>query len=78
MPKKPKDTPLSEQLRKIIEAVPISRYRIAKEAKVDASQIHRFLNGKGKLTTDSLDRIGQVLKLHLTSELKQSNEETKE
>lgn len=54
---------LSEQLRDIIENGPVTRYRIAKESGVDASQLHRFVNGTGKLTTDSLDKIGAVLGL---------------
>jgi hypothetical protein len=54
---------LSEQLRDIIENGPVTRYRIAKESGVDASQLHRFVNKTGKLTTDSLDKIGAVLKL---------------
>jgi len=54
---------LSEQLRDIIEAGPVTRYRLSKEAAVDASQLCRFVKGKGRLTTDSLDRIGEVLRL---------------
>ena len=56
---------LSDQLRDIIERGPITRYRIAQESGVDASQLHRFVNGTGRLTTDSLDRIGSVLKLRI-------------
>ena len=60
----------SDQLRDIIEQGP-SRYRIAKESGVDASQLLRFMNGTGGLTTDSLDKIGDILKLRITSELEQ-------
>ena len=59
---------LSEQLRAIIENGPVTGYRIAKESGVDASQLHRFVNGTGRLTTDSLDRIGAVLKLRFTQD----------
>jgi len=65
MPRRRKLPPLSEQLRKIIEDGPVSRYRISKESGVDASQLLRFVKGRGRLTTDSLDRIGLVLGLRL-------------
>ena len=54
---------LSEQLRSIIEQGQMSRYEISKRSGVDASQLHRFVTGKGRLTTDSLDRVGEVLGL---------------
>lgn len=56
---------LSDQLRHIIEAGELSRYAIAKRSGVDASQLHRFIRGTGRLTTDSLDKIGAVLGLRL-------------
>ena len=59
--------PLSEQLRKLIKDSELSRYEIAKRSEVDASQLHRFVNGTGRLTTDSLDRIGEVLGLSFTT-----------
>ena len=59
---------LSDQLRAIIADSELSRYEIAKRSKVDASQLHRFVWGKGKLTTDSLDRIGRVLGLRLVQD----------
>jgi len=68
---KRKPRPLSEQLRRLIEQGPLTRYRIAKDSGVDASQLLRFVHGRGKLTTDTLDRIGDVLKLRITSELEQ-------
>ena len=54
---------LSDQLRTIIEKGSMSRYEISKRSGVDASQLHRFVNGTGRLTTDSLDKIGAVLRL---------------
>ena len=46
----------------------MTRYRLSKEAAVDASQLCRFVQGKGRLTTDSLDRIGEVLRLRLVQD----------
>ena len=63
MPKRRKPRPLSEQLRRLIKTSSMSRYRIAKDSGVDAGQLHRFVNGRGRLTTDSLDKIGEVLQL---------------
>ena len=60
---------LSDQLRDIIRNGPLTRYRIAKDSGVDASQILRFMRGDGRLTNDSLDKIGEVLKLRIVSDL---------
>ena len=68
---KRKSIALSEQLRRLIEDGPLTRYRIAQESRVDASQLFRFVNGTGRLTTDSLDKIGDVMKLQITTELEQ-------
>ena len=56
---------LSDQLRKILVSGPITRYRLSKEAGVDQGQLSRFVLGKGQMTFNTLDRIGQVLKLRL-------------
>jgi len=67
--KRTKSKALSDQLRDIIKSGPLSRYRIAKDSGVDASQLLRFVRGDGRLTNDSLDKIGEVLKLRLVSDL---------
>lgn len=54
---------LSDQLRRLIEDSPMSRYRLSKESGVDASQLCHFIKGTRRLTNDSIDRIGEVLKL---------------
>ena len=59
---------LSDQLRHIIETGELSRYEIAKRSGVDASQLHRFVRGTGRLTTDSLDKIGAVLNLRFVQD----------
>ncbi len=68
MARKRKNKRLSDQLRDIIENGPMTRYQIAKESGVDASQLHRFVNETGRLTTDSLDKIAAVLKLRIVVE----------
>jgi len=56
---------LSDQLRAIIDDGRQTRYRVSKLAKVDGAQLHRFMNGTGRLSSDSMDRIGQALGLRL-------------
>ena len=69
--KQAKPKTISDQLRDIIATGLLSRYRIAKDSGVDASQLLRFMRGEGRLTNDSLDKIGEVLKLRLESDLEQ-------
>lgn len=66
--KRQKRQRLSEQLREIIEDGPVSRYRIAKETGIDPGQLSRFIHGTGRLTTDSLDKVGECLRLRFVVE----------
>ena len=66
-----KSKSLSDQLRKIIEHGPLTWHRISQDSGVDASLLLRFVHGRGKLTTDTPDRIGDVLKLRIVSELEE-------
>ncbi len=68
MAKRRKQQVLSDQLREIIRTCGMSRYRISKEAGIDASQLCRFVHGTGRMTTDSLDRLGTTLGLRLVQE----------
>lgn len=68
MTKKQKPQLLSDQLREILDAGPMSRYRLSKEAGVDQGQLSRFVLGKGQLTFNTLDRIGTVLGLRFVLE----------
>lgn len=63
--RKPKLRLLSDQLREILDAGPMTRYRLSIEAGVDQGQLSRFVLGKGQLTFRTLDRIGQVLRLRM-------------
>ena len=60
---KKKQTTLTEQLKSLIEAHEKSRYRISKETGIDASQLTRFVNGTGRITNDTLDKLGKCLDL---------------
>lgn len=63
--KQRKPETLSDQLRAIIDDGRQTRYRVSKSAKVDGAQLHRFMNGTGRLSSDSMDRIGAALGLRL-------------
>jgi transcriptional regulator with XRE-family HTH domain len=56
---------LSDQLRTIIRQSGRSQYSICQEAGIDRAHLHRFLHGDRQLTTDSMDKIGKVLRLRL-------------
>jgi transcriptional regulator with XRE-family HTH domain len=58
---------LSEQLRAAIDASEMTRYRIALEAEIDHATLSRFMNGKGGLSVDSMDRLGECLGLELVA-----------
>ena len=71
MSPKKREITFSDQLRKIIENAPISRYRMAKDAELDASHLFRFVNEQGELSTRTLDRLARVLKLRVESDLEE-------
>jgi hypothetical protein len=66
--KRNKPKTLSDQLREIIEGGPMSRYELGKRAAVDASQLCKFVQGKARLTTESLDRVGEALRLRFVQD----------
>ena len=56
---------LSDQIRRAIKSCGLSRYRIAAEADVAESSLSRFLAKEHGLTTETLDRIAEVLGLEV-------------
>lgn len=68
MAKQKKLATISEQLRAIISKSGQSQYRICKEAGVDPSQLWRFMQGSGRMTNDTLDKLGTYLNIQLTCE----------
>ncbi|MBS3734003.1 MAG: helix-turn-helix transcriptional regulator [Phycisphaerae bacterium] len=57
--------PISNALRKAIRASGLTRYRISKESGVDQAALSRFMAGKTGLTSDTLDRLADILGLEL-------------
>jgi transcriptional regulator with XRE-family HTH domain len=56
---------LSAQLRAAILSAPVSRYRMAKEAKVSQAVLSRFVKGETGLRMAIADRLAFYLKLEL-------------
>jgi transcriptional regulator with XRE-family HTH domain len=63
-----RETSLSDEVRQAVDASGMSRYRIAKELGISESTMSRFMNRKGGLTLKLLDRLGELLGLHVTKE----------
>ena len=61
--KKPKL--ISEQLREVMLAADVSRYRIAKDIDVTEALLSRFINGVAGLGQETIDKIGEYLGLRL-------------
>ncbi len=61
-----KTTSLTGQLRQLIEAAEISRYQLWQLTGIDQAVLSKFVNGKGGLSMESLDKIGEVLGLQIT------------
>jgi len=62
--KRPK---LSEQIRRAVDACPMSRYAICCEAFVDQAAMSRFMAGKVGLSMASLDALAGVLGLEVVA-----------
>lgn len=56
----------SDEIRHAVDASGLSRYRIAKELGISESTMSRFMNRKGGLTLKLLDRLADLLGLHIT------------
>jgi len=61
-----KQLPISDQLRKAIDASGLSRYRICKGIGLDQASMSRFMSGERGLSLDVIDRLGAFLGLTVT------------
>ena len=61
---------LSAEIRATVDASGLTRYRIAKELGIAESTMSRFMSGKGGLSMDYLDRLADLLGLHIRVEPK--------
>jgi ribosome-binding protein aMBF1 (putative translation factor) len=58
---------VSDQIRKAIDASGMSRNRINILIDLDPSIMSKFMNHKGGLSMEVLDRLGDLLKIKITS-----------
>jgi transcriptional regulator with XRE-family HTH domain len=59
---------ISQQLKQIIDASGMSRYRICKETGLAESSMSKFMAGERALSLETVDQIGLLLKLELTAQ----------
>ena len=64
---KAKRNTISQQLRDAILNAEISRYELSKRSGVGQGSLSRFVHEQQSLTLASIDKIGDVLKLHIES-----------
>jgi transcriptional regulator with XRE-family HTH domain len=67
----------SDQLRLAIDQSGLSRYRICELIGLDNSVMSRFMAGKCGLSVQTLDRLGDVLKLKVTAGLRAGDSDKK-
>jgi transcriptional regulator with XRE-family HTH domain len=60
-----KRTTLTAEIREAIAASGMTRYRICKKLGIAQSVLSRFMNHKGGFTLGTLDRLAELLDLHL-------------
>lgn len=58
---------LSDEIRDAVNASGMSRYAIAKALGVAESTMSRFANGKGGLSMEYIDRLADLLGLHIVA-----------
>lgn len=59
---------LSGQLQDIIRQSDLTQYRISKLAGMSQAQLHRFMASGRGISTETMDRIGSVLRLRLVQD----------
>jgi plasmid maintenance system antidote protein VapI len=67
MGRKRKPQTFSDELREAIDASGLSRYRICMKIGLAQSCLSRFMAGQMNLTTATLDRIAELIDLHVTT-----------
>ena len=58
---------LSDQVRRAINGSRMSRYSLCKSIGLSQSTMSRFMAGKGGLSMDTLDRLGEILSLKIVA-----------
>lgn len=61
---------VSEQVRRLVRGCGLSQRRLCQRIDLDPAIMSRFMTGKGGLSMEALDRLGEVLKLRVTGAAK--------
>jgi plasmid maintenance system antidote protein VapI len=56
---------LSDEIREAVNASGMSRYAICKTLGIAEATMSRFMNGKGGLSMEFIDRLAELLGLHM-------------
>ena len=56
---------MSDQIRRLVDASGMSRYRIAQITGIDQSALSRFMSGERGLSSTALDALGELLDLQV-------------
>ena len=70
--------PILDQIRKVIEASDVSRYRIAKDVGIDQGQMSRLMNGQASLSLEALERLCDYLDLEIVIQPKSRQSKKRE
>ena len=65
-----REHPILDRVRREIDSSGMTRYRIAKEAKLSESLLSRFMAHERGLNLDALDRLGKLLGFKLVLQWK--------
>jgi transcriptional regulator with XRE-family HTH domain len=60
-----KSKSFSDQIRDAINNSKLSRYRICADIGLSQPSMSRFMNGKGGLSLETVDRLAELLNLHV-------------
>ena len=68
--KKRKKTKISNQIQDAIQSADVTRYRIAVETGINEATLSRFMSGKGGMSVETLDKLGEYLGLEIVEKKK--------
>jgi transcriptional regulator with XRE-family HTH domain len=67
MPKKKRES-LSDELRQAVERSGLSRYSICQQTGIDQGSMSKFMAGERGLTLESIDKLAELLGLHIAAD----------
>jgi DNA transposition AAA+ family ATPase len=67
MPKKKQRLSLSDELRQAVERSGLSRYSIWQQTGIDQGSLSKFMDGERGLGMESIDRLADLLGLHIVA-----------